>query len=73
MKTIGCLVAFFAFGITVGAFAFNYCVNFIFGVGLPWYGNVAGGLILGEFTVPLALLLWLLSLAGVHGPLFAGA
>jgi hypothetical protein len=64
----GCIVAFFLFGITVGAFAFNYCVNFIFGISPPWYINVIG-VIGGEVTFPLAIVLWLLSLGGLHGPL----
>jgi hypothetical protein len=66
---IGCIIAFFLFGITIGAYAFNYCVNFIFGVTLPWYINVVGGVLGGEVTLPLAIILWLISLAGVHGPL----
>lgn len=68
---IGCVLAFFAFAITVGAWLFDYCVKFVFGAAhaLPWYGNVVGGLIAGEVTTPLAIVFWLLSLGGVTPPL----
>ncbi len=64
---VGCL-AFFALALTFGAYLFDYCVKFIFGVSLPWYLNAVGGVVGSEVTLPLAIILWLLSLGGVHGP-----
>lgn len=65
---IGCLLAFGLFGLTIGALLFSYSVFQIFGATLPWWVNLVGGVFAGEVLVPVALVLWLLSLVGIHGP-----
>ena len=54
--------------LTLGGVSFWYCLKEIAGMAIPWYGNAIIGLFTGQITVPLAIVLWLLSLFGIHGP-----
>lgn len=55
---------------TIGAWCFDYVLASGFGKDVPWYWDVIGGLFLGEFTIPLAVITFILRLAGVQVPFF---
>lgn len=66
----GCMLAILLFNVVLGAWTFSYDLWVLAGKTAPWWANVICGLLGGEVTVPLALILWVLSAAGViHGPL----
>jgi hypothetical protein len=69
-KTLGCgcFLLIIAFNLTVGALAFQYSLSTVFGKNIPWYGDVIAGLFLGEFTIPCAIVCWIITLCGVEAP-----
>lgn len=64
----GCLISTII-NITIGAWCSSYCLFFIFNKIVPWYVNVVIGLIAGDITIPLAIILLVLSFFGIHPPL----
>lgn len=68
----GCTVAVLIFNLALGGWSFAYCLSALAGKSIPWYGDVVIGMFAGEVTVPLAIVLWLLSLFGIHGPFLGG-
>lgn len=62
----GCAVAVCLFNLFIGTWTFSYDLWILFGKQAPIFVDALCGLILGEFTVPLAVVLWLLNIAGVH-------
>lgn len=70
ISPFGCWVSLLILQLAVGAFTFNYCLQNILGKDVPWYVDIVAGLFLAEFTLPLAVLIWVLKLAGVEMPLF---
>ena len=57
--------------VALGCITFSYSLWVIFGKDAPWYADLVGGILLGETTIPLGVILWILSLAGViTHPLF---
>lgn len=67
-KFLGCFIVFLIINLTIGAVCFDYSLNAIFGKDIPWYGDVACGLFLGEFTIPVALICWVLIQCDVDAP-----
>lgn len=55
-----------AVNLTLGAWTFGYCVWWLFGKQAPIVASIIGGAVLGEVTVPLAVVLWVLDISGVH-------
>lgn len=71
MRTVGasfggCAVVVGLFNLFIGTWTFSYDLWIIFGKQAPLLIDAICGLILGEVTVPLAMVLWLLNVGGVH-------
>lgn len=64
----GCLIIFILFNIAIGGISVDYCLWYLFEKNVPWFADVIGGIFLGEFTVPLMVLCWLLKLCGIESP-----
>lgn len=69
---IGCLLLLAV--LAVNFFIGGYCVNYVLAslTAHPTSIILAGiiGLFVGEFTIPLAIICWILRLAGFHVPFF---
>lgn len=65
----GCAIAVILFNVLIGAWTFSYDLWMLLGKQAPWWVNALCGLIGGEITVPLAIILWLLNFAGIHTPI----
>ena len=65
----GCFLLALIVNLTVGGYAFDYSLRFIAGKDIPWYADVIVGTVLGEVTIPLAVVCWVLKMCGVHSPL----
>lgn len=57
-----------AVNLTIGAYAFNYCLESIWGTKLSIWYAMLGGLFLGEAAIPSAVIIWLVRLSGVPAP-----
>lgn len=67
----GCaILAAFATMLTVGSYAFYYCLWAFWGVLAPWYLAIIGGLFAGGLAIPIAIVLWILQQCGVHVPVW---
>lgn len=66
--TCGCYIFILAFNLLVGGLTFDYCLQYIFNKDAPWYIDILCGLFLGEITIPLTLVLWLLDLVNIISP-----
>lgn len=66
----GCMLAVLLFNILLGKWSIDYIGMTGFGVTVPVLPAIVGGLFLGEFTIPAAILVWLLAASGAHVPLF---
>ena len=69
--TCGCLLGLVVLNLTVGAYSFNYCLLTMFGKNVSWVIDLIGGLVLGQFAIPTAIISWILKISGVHTPFFA--
>jgi hypothetical protein len=67
--TCGCFLFILLLNLTVGAFCFDYSLGAIFGKHVGWFLCMVGGMFLGELTIPLAVVLAIISAAGVAFPL----
>jgi len=70
VRGCACLVWILIFNLIVGSLCFSYDANFLFGVHVPWYLAVLGGVFLGEVVVPVTVICSILSVCGVHSPVF---
>lgn len=68
----GCMLGILLFNMLLGGITFNYCLWYIFNKDIPWFADVVCGLFLGEVTVPLAIVCWVLDLCGIAAPLIGG-
>lgn len=59
----------FAIGAAIAGFCFDYVLFNVFGKDVPWYADIAAGIVAGAVTVPGAIVLWILKLCGVAMPL----
>lgn len=64
----GCFVFVWLFFAMIGGWLFQYSLYSITGKDAPWWADVIGGIVLSGFLVPLAVLCWILRLAGVDVP-----
>lgn len=55
---------------TVGGLCFDYVLYSIVGKDIPWYADGIAGLFLGEFSIPLTVICWIVRLCGVPAPFF---
>lgn len=62
----GCYVVILLANLTLGAITSYYSVWELFHKQLPWWGAGLIGLVLGEVTMPLSLVLWILTSVGVN-------
>jgi len=68
--TCGCMVFIVLLNLILGGVSFQYCLFVLTGGDVNWVIDLIGGILLGEFTIPLAFVFWVLSLVGFHFPLF---
>lgn len=64
----GCFLVFLVFNLCFGAWSVNYCLDSFLGKTVDFWIAMVTGLILAEITVPLAVICWLLRLAGLDVP-----
>ena len=64
--TIGCMpiIMILLFNFTIGGLALDYILGY-FGKNIPFIADALIGTFLGELTIPVALIMWLLQLVGV--------
>lgn len=62
----GCLLGILCLNVVLGGLSTAYCLFALTGRTIPWWGDALIGLVAGEVTVPLMIVLWLLSQFGVH-------
>lgn len=61
MNVSGCLILLL--NLLLGGWSVDYLLQFL-GKNIHWIGDVLIGLIAGQFTIPIALVIWLLQLFG---------
>lgn len=66
----GCLAAILILNLTLGAYCFAYSADVMFGAKVPFFLALVGGLFLGELTIPVAVICWILVICGANPPLF---
>ena len=54
--------------LTLGAYCFSYSLDTIAGTHVSPTMNTLGGLALGEITIPLAVICWIVNTSGVKHP-----
>lgn len=66
MNKLGCfiIIAILALNITVGAWSVGE-ILFWFGKNIPLWADILIGLFVGQFSIPIAVVGWLLKLCGV--------
>ena len=47
---------------------FEYSLWCLIGKDIPWYGDLAGGVVCNAFILPVALACWILRLCGIDAP-----
>ena len=57
--------------VTLGGYCFDYCLENIGGLDVPWGWDVLGGLVTSQFVIPIAIIILILDIAGVEMPLIA--
>ncbi len=68
LKTIIVLVIL-SLAVWLFSSCFAYSLDTIFGKDVPWYADLAGGIVLNGVNIPLAVVCWIVRLAGVETPL----
>lgn len=63
--TCGCYLIIFAFNVTVGGLSVNYLLQFFLDKTVPFIGAAIIGLFTAQLTVPVAIVVWILSRFGV--------
>lgn len=61
----GCAVAIILFNLIAGAISVNYLLLVFLGKTIPSIGAAVIGLFVGEFSVPVAIVVWILKACGV--------
>lgn len=61
----GCAVLAIVFNLFVGGWSVNYLLAFFLGKTIPFIGAALIGLVAGEISVPVALVIWALRYFGV--------
>lgn len=68
LTSCGCWLGVLAINVIFGAMSVNYCLWSFLDKSVDTWVAVVAGLFLGEVTIPLAIVCWLLRLCGVHVP-----
>lgn len=55
--------------VIIGTMSFNYVLMIGFGKDVPWYLDLLGGIVTGMVVVPMAIIGYILQVAGVPMPL----
>lgn len=66
--TCGCWCGLLIFNLLLGGVTLNYTLMSIIGKSIPFGYAVVAGLFIGQFTVPAAVVCWVLRLAGMEVP-----
>lgn len=66
----GCMLFAFVMNLLVGHWSVVYCLWFALEARAPEWVAYLAGFFMGQFTVPLAIIFWVLEKAGVAHPLF---
>lgn len=61
------LVIFSAF-CWLATFLFDFCLEKCFGLDIAWYWDFLAGILTAEFTLPIAIIIAILEVGGVHTP-----
>ena len=64
---IGCFFGFMLFNAILGGVSVDYCLWWIAGKNIPFFADMIIGFFVAEISIPLMVVLWLLSLFGVGG------
>lgn len=65
---VGCGCVIVIINLLLGGVTFNYCLESFFNFTINFWGAMACGIFIGEFTVPLAIVCWILRACGVPAP-----
>lgn len=68
---LGCVTLGLIINLTIGGFCFDYVLWAGFGKDIPWYADAACGLFLGQFSIPSAIIFWILHFF-IETPFFGG-
>ena len=68
----GCMLVLLIINIVLGGVSFDYCLWYTFGKDISWYYDVLCGFFVGEFTIPLAIIFWIMNLCGIPAPIIDG-
>lgn len=60
---VGCGCLILLLNLLLGGWSVDYLLQFL-GKNIHWIGDVLIGLVIGQFTIPIALVIWLLQLFG---------
>ena len=64
----GCLSVIFLVNVIFGAVSVNYCLESFLNKTVDFWIALIVGLFLGEFTIPLAIVCWILRSCGIQSP-----
>jgi hypothetical protein len=67
----GCWLALLVFNLSLGGVCFDYALSSIVAKDVPWYVDAIAGFLTAQITVPVAVICWVLRLAGVDAPFIA--
>ena len=60
LAQLGCCLGVLIINLTIGSWSVGYLLDFFLNKNIPWIGDALIGLIAGEITVPVAVVVWLL-------------
>lgn len=63
-----CVALLFLLNITIGTLCFQYVLDVVFGVDAPFYLDIIGGIVTGEFVIPCSIVCWIVTMCGVSTP-----
>lgn len=61
----GCMFLIVVFNLLLGAWSINYLLMFFLAKTIPLIAAIIIGLFAGEFTIPLAIVVWILHACGI--------
>ncbi len=67
-KVLSCWLTIVVLNLTLGGWCFHYSLLSVFGKNVSWIVDVLAGALLGQFTIPAAVVCWVMRLCGVEAP-----
>jgi len=61
----GCIILVIVFNLLIGGWSVNYLLDFFLAKTIPFIGAAVIGLFVGEISVPVAVVVWILAYCGV--------